>query len=303
MRSPVLFLVFNRPETTRQVFEAIRLARPPKLYVAADGPRADREADEHACNAVRRIATDVNWPCEVKTLFRSSNLGCKHGISTGLAWFFSHESEGIILEDDVLPVPTFFDFCEEMLERYRDDDRVSMIAGCNLVSNSFHVDESYFFSHYCNIWGWAGWRRVWQHYDVAMSQWPAWRDAGGLAKISNGKMRFETHWRRIFDKVHEGQIDTWDYQWLFTCWRSGGLAALPRVNQIRNLGFGADATHTKTSPPRLFVELQSQPLQFPLIHPKSVACNFIADNAIGSKAYGISIKGALIGRLLKRFRR
>jgi len=297
MRSPVLFLVFNRPETTRQVFQAIRLAKPPKLYIAADGPRVGREAEERACIEVRQIASAVDWPCEVKTLFRSSNLGCKHGVSSGVSWFFSHEPEGIILEDDVLPLPTFFDFCEELLERYRNDVRVSMVTGSNLVSNSFHVDESYFFSYYCNIWGWASWRRAWQHYDVAMTEWPSWRDAGGLAKISGGKWLFQSYWRKILDNVYDGKIDTWDYQWLFACWRVGGLTVMPAVNQIRNLGFGADATHTKDDAPRLVLELQTQPLKFPLIHPEAVACNFGADDYIGSKVFGLNMRDVVIGRL------
>jgi hypothetical protein len=299
MQSPVLFIVFNRPETTRLVFEAIRLARPPKLYVAADGPRVERKAEEQICLEVRRIATAVDWPCEVRTLFRSSNLGCKLGVSSGIDWFFSHEPEGIILEDDVLPMPTFFEFCEELLGRYRDDGRVSMIAGCNLVSNSFHADESYIFSHYCNIWGWAGWRRSWQHYDVAMTEWPAWRDAGGLAKISGGKPLFESYWRRILDNVHRGEIDTWDYQWLFACWRMNGLVILPGINQIRNLGFGADATHTKTEAPKVVLELRAAPIKFPLIHPETVVRNYSVDQSIGSKMFGINIKNAVIGRLLR----
>ncbi len=170
MRSPVLFLVFNRPDSTRKVFDAIRSARPPKLYITADGPRPDRPAEAKLCSEVRAIASAVDWPCEVKTLFRESNLGCKAGVSSGITWFFSHEDEGIILEDDVLPVPTFFNFCDEMLERYRDDARVSMISGCNLISNHFSPKQSYFFSRYNLIWGWATWRRAWQHYDVAMTQ-------------------------------------------------------------------------------------------------------------------------------------
>src|ERR1700690_1974577 len=155
MQSPVLFLVFNRPDTTRRVFEAIRSAQPPRLYVAADGPRGARAGEAERCAEVRRIATAVNWPCEVKTLFRDCNLGCKMGVSSGITWFFEHEPEGIILEDDVLPVPTFFDFCDELLARFRNDDRVAMISGSNLIAGHFDPAESYFFSRCAQIWGWA----------------------------------------------------------------------------------------------------------------------------------------------------
>ncbi len=243
------------------------------------------------------MSSAVDWPCEVKTLFREKNLGCKNGVSRGIGWFFDHEHEGIILEDDVLPVSTFFEFCDEMLDRYRNEDRVSMVSGCNLVSKNFHGKESYCFSHYCNIWGWASWRRVWQHYDVAMSKWPAWRDGAGLAEISGGKFLFESYWRRILDDVYDGKIDTWDYQWLFTCWRTGGLTILPSVNQIRNIGFGADATHTTGDAPRFVVE--AQPLKFPLIHPEVVECDWKVDASIGSTVFGINVLTALIQRLLK----
>jgi hypothetical protein len=302
MRSPLLFLVFNRPETTRRVFQAIREARPAKLYIAADGPRVGRTGEAKLCNEVREIASTVDWPCETKTLFREQNLGCKQGVSSGIAWFFSHETEGIILEDDVLPIPTFFAYCDEMLERYRDDDRVAMIAGCNLASNNFHAESSYLFSYYCNIWGWASWRRVWQHYDVTMTQWPLWRDGKGLAKVSGGKAFFQSHWRRVLDGVYKGNIDTWDYQWLFTCWRLGALAILPAHNQISNLGFGADATHTTAVAPSYISELIVRPLEWPLIHPERVAPEWKADALIGSKIYGINALTWLREQLTRVFR-
>jgi hypothetical protein len=293
MKSPLLFLVFNRPDTTRQVFEAIRAARPPRLFIAADGPRSDRAGEAQRCAEVRAIASAVDWPCSIETLFRDRNLGCKMGVSSGISWFFERESEGVILEDDVLPVPTFFDYCDELLQRHRNDERVAMVSGCNFVTNHFTPRESYFFSRYSHIWGWASWRRAWRHYDVAMTAWPAWRDGGGLAKVSGGSRLFESYWRGVFDAAHQGMIDTWDYQWTFTCWRIGGLTALPKVNQTRNLGFGADATHTTGGAPAYIQACPPGALELPLLHPGVVERALEADALIDSKVFGINFMNAL----------
>jgi hypothetical protein len=297
MKSPVLFLVFNRPDTTRQVFQAIRSARPPKLYIAADGPRVSRPGEADRCNEVRRVAKEIDWPCELHTLYRERNLGCKIAVSDAITWFFDQESEGVILEDDVLPLPTFFDYCDEMLERYRRDDRVAMITGCNLVSRHFRPKESYFFSRYCHIWGWASWRRAWRHYDAAMTKWPGWRDNHGLAKMPGANRVFEAYWRPTFDAVHAGNIDTWDYQWTFACWYLGGLTVMPGVNQTHNLGFGEDATHTTAAAPEYVMESRPEPLRFPLVHPGAVERESRADAAIDSKVFRIEIMSILKRRL------
>jgi len=249
------------------------------------------------CDEVRDIALSVDWPCQVNTLFREDNLGCKRGVSEAITWFFDREDEGIILEDDVLPVPTFFRFCDDMLERFRSDTRVSMISGCNLISRHYAPKQSYFFSRYSHIWGWATWRRAWQHYDVAMTQWPVWRDQHGLDEISGGRRLFKRHWRHIFDAVYHGGIDTWDYQWTFAIWRVGGLAISPAVNQTHNLGFGVDATHTTDAAPGYVVESRPRLLKWPLIEPDLVKRDARADRLIESKVFGITpisvIKGYL----------
>jgi len=289
MISPVLFLVFNRPETTRQVFSAIRASRPPKLYVAADGPRPTRAGERERCSEVRRIATSVDWPCEVKTWFRESNLGCKMGVSGGISWFFEQEPEGIILEDDVLPMPSFFDYCDDLLARYRHDERVMMISGCNLVADRFRVKESYFFARALNIWGWASWRRAWRYYDVRMSAWPAWRDGGGLKRLADGNPLFEFYWRHKLNSCYRGRENTWDYQWTFACWLAGGLSAVSAVNQVENLGFGDDATHTTTETPGYVTACPAQPLGLPLIHPHAVIRQPTADALAYSRNYGINV--------------
>ncbi len=293
MKSPLLFLVFNRPETTRRVFAAIRAARPPRLFVAADGPRPGRAGEALLCEEVRAIATSVDWPCVVKTLFRDGNLGCRAGVSSGITWFFENESEGVILEDDVLPLPGFFDFCDELLARYRDDDRVAMISGCNFIADVHAPPESFFFSRYTHIWGWAGWRRAWRHYDVRMSEWPAWRDRRSLAAMPGGGRIFEAYWRPIFDAVHAGAIDTWDYQWTFACWRRNALVALPRYNQTHNLGFGPDATHTTALAPAYVRSSRARPLPLPLIHPSAVVHDLRADALIDARAFQITLFAAI----------
>lgn len=311
MRSAVLLLVFNRPESTRQVFEAIRAARPPRLYIAADGPRPSREGEHERCNEVRQIATDVDWPCEVKTLFREINLGCKMGVSTGIDWFFSHEEEGIILEDDILPVPSFFPFCDELLDRYRHEDKVGLISGCNLISKHYNCPHSYFFSRYNHIWGWASWRRAWQHYDVEMRAWPEWKASRLLQQMSDGSRAFESSWSSQFDDTHAGKIDTWDYQWTFAFWRHGMLAVLPAHNQIRNLGFGPEATHTTVAYPIYLVESQPKPLTFPLRHPARIERSLAADRLIERRVFGLTplmgvalaIKKTLLGGALIRIYR
>jgi len=302
MKSPILFLVFNRPETTRQVFAAIRSAQPPRLYIAADGPRVGRASDRALCDEVRRIATAVDWPCEVKTLFRSANLGCRIGVSAGISWFFEHEPEGVILEDDVVPIASFFAFCDELLARYRNDGRVSMISGSNFVSDRFHVAESYFFSRFCSVWGWASWRRAWRRYDVNIPAWPEWRDAAGLKRLAEGNSLFEFYWRYKFDACHGGKEDTWDYQWTFTCWLMGGLSVVPSSNQIHNIGFSGEATHTTTGTPDYVIDSPVVPLTFPLRHPDTVVRQAKADALIDSRVYGINVAD-FFRRGLRRARR
>ena len=293
MRSPLLFLVFNRPNTTREVFEQIRCAKPSRLYISADGPRLNRQGETQRCEEVRAIVAGVNWKCEVKTLFRNENLGCRVGVSEGVDWFFRQETEGVILEDDVLPVETFFDYCDQLLHKYRDDPRVAMISGCNLVSSRFKTADSYFFSRYPYIWGWASWRRVWQQYDVNMTEWPAWRDAGGLKKISGGKVLVDYYWRRVLNATYNRSIDTWDYQFFFACWRMGGLAILPSPSQTRNLGFGVDATHTLSSAPDFVISSVASPLSLPLIHPAVVCRAKNADDIYDAIVFKISVAGLL----------
>ena len=246
VQTPVLFLVFNRPDVTARVFDAIRQARPPRLYVAADGPRANREGEAERVAKVREIASAVDWPCELKTLFRKENLGCKLAVGGGITWFFEHEEQGIILEDDCLPHPDFFYFCEILLERYASDERVTLITGDNFQNGIRRGNASYYFSKYAHIWGWATWRRAWDHYQPDISFWPQWRDSASWAKqLPDPEER--SYWEMIFERVYNNGIDTWDYPWMASVWYRGGLTATPNVNLVSNIGFGRDATHTASA--------------------------------------------------------
>jgi len=238
---PVALFLFNRPDLTQQIFAAIRAARPSRLLLVGDGPRSSRPAEKAACDAARAIAQAVDWKCEVLTDFSEVNLGCKRRISSGLDWVFRTCEEAIILEDDCLPSPSFFPYCRELLDRYRNDARVSLIGGTNLLPGP--GTASYSFSRYGSIWGWASWRRAWRDYDVDMKSWPAFRDAGLLRAAFPDPAECR-YWTAMFDGMYAKSIDTWDYQWFFTRLSQSGLSVVPRVNLVSNLGFRGDATHT-----------------------------------------------------------
>jgi hypothetical protein len=246
MDAPVLFIVYRRPDLTARVFEAIAAARPRRLFVAADGPRHPGEAD--ACDAARRAASAVTWPCELLTDFAAANLGCQGRVRTALDWFFSHCESGIILEDDCLPAPDFFRFCDALLHRYRDDDRVVHISG-ETYRRARIPDHSYYFSKYALIWGWATWRRAWRAFDLEMRTWPdVRRDSRSLALYDSEDER--AYWDGTFQQMHEGQLSTWDYAWMYACWTQG-LSIHPAVNLVRNIGTPDGATHMTGANPFL----------------------------------------------------
>jgi hypothetical protein len=243
LSTPVAFIIFNRPDTTEKVFQTIRDAQPQKLLVIADGPRADRPGEAEKCAATRAIIDRVDWECEVLTNYSDTNLGCKRRVSSGLDWVFSQVEEAIILEDDCLPAPSFFPFCQTLLERYRNDDRVMAISGSNLQGGQSRTNYSYSFSKYNYIWGWASWRRAWQHYDVSMKTWPEFFGSEFMKDMSDGEEE-EKFWTDNFQNVYDGLVDTWDYQWTYACWCQGALSIVPDSNLVSNIGFGVDATHT-----------------------------------------------------------
>lgn len=244
MSAPVLFLVFNRPAETGRVFEAIAAARPRQLFVAADGPRSEIEGELERCLQVRGIIDSVDWECEVKTLFREDNLGCGKAVSGAISWFFEHVEEGIILEDDCLPLPEFFPYCESLLLKYRDQEDVMMIGGSNFQPPENQKSCQYYFSKIPHIWGWATWRRAWQQYDYSLSSLPSYIGTGRWRDLSEDPdVCF--YWMKSFCATHSGLIDTWDYQCVYAILARAGLSITPGVNLIQNISISADATHTR----------------------------------------------------------
>jgi hypothetical protein len=265
--TPVALFVFRRPDTTRRVFDAIAAARPARLLLIADGPRSNRPEEAEACRAVREIVSRVDWPCEVSTNFSEDNLGCGERMISGLNWVFSLVEEAILLEDDCLPDPTFFPFCQDLLERYRGDSRVAYITGCNLAEKDTNTEASYFFSRIGMIWGWATWRSQWQRYDRHLTAWPAMRDEKTLSEVFDDSKTL-AYWTRIFDDMHEKRgPNTWDYQWFFTCLVNNSSAAISKLNLITNIGFGPDATHTTEL--EAISMLPAKQMTFPMKHPSS----------------------------------
>lgn len=271
---PIAFIVFNRPGTTIRVFEEIRRIKPRKLLVVADGPRANRLGDADKCAQVRAIVEQVDWPCEVLRNYAVSNMGCKKRVSSGLEWVFEQVEEAVILEDDCLPHPTFFLFCEQLLERYRDDERVGIISGDNFLFGEQLMADSYYFSRYSHIWGWATWRRTWQSYDVDMKQWPVLKKSGWLNNILHDN-KMVTYWTHIFDAVYYNKIKTWDYQLVFSNMLNSKLNIMPNRNLVSNIGFGNEATLTTEISE--FSEMPVSEMKFPLVHPDVMMRNAIAD--------------------------
>ena len=225
-RSPVLFVIFNRPDTTFQVFEQIRAAKPKRLYIAADAPRQDVAGEDVLCKESRAVVKQIDWRCEVKTLFRDNNLGCRAAVSSAITWFFDQEEEGIILEDDCLPANSFFKFCDTLLERYRDDTRVRHITGCNLQQGTKWGNGSYYFSNRTHVWGWASWRRVWNDFDGAIDGYSEEEIREYIQNIYAEPLVAET-WIKIFNDLKAGKINSWAYQLDFANLFNNGLADYP----------------------------------------------------------------------------
>jgi hypothetical protein len=245
MDTPLLLIAWRRPHTLHQVINAIRPLAPSRLFVACDGPNLDRPGESEKVAATRAvIENEIDWPCQIERNYSEVNQGCRLGVSRAISWFFDHVEEGIILEDDCVPHPDFFYFCNTLLERYRYDTRVWCISGSNFQDGQWRGNGSYYFSRYNHCWGWASWRRCWRHYDADLKLLPILCDSGYITTIFENKLE-RKYWLYVWQNlIDSGKPNTWDYQWTFACLVNGGLTALPNKNLVHNVGFGQDATHT-----------------------------------------------------------
>jgi hypothetical protein len=285
MHAPVVFIIFNRPDVAEQVFARIRRAQPRRLLVIADGPRQGPPGEAEKCAASRALIDRVDWDCQVLKNYSDENLGCRHRIVTGMKWAFEQVEQAIILEDDCLPDPAFFRFCDELLLKYQTDERVMAICGDSYLMGRKGVPYSYFFHHIAGGWGWATWRRAWLHLDMNIKLWPMLRETSWLGDIL-GDTRAVRYWRAVFDWVYQGgeNIDAWDYQWLFAIWAQHGLAATADTNLISNLGCGENATHTRSADSAI-ANIPTGRMEFPLRHPPYMSGDKEADKLIFENIY------------------
>ena len=306
----ILFIGFNRPDVTIKSFDLIKKIRPERLYLALDGPRYNNNKDQLLCNQVRDIITQIDWECNVKTKFNESNLGCKISVSSAINWFFQNEEMGIIIEDDILPSLDFFLFCDELLDKYKNSEDVGLISGCNLLAN-IDFDKSYFFSNYPNIWGWATWRRVWEKYDLNMTNYFEWLKTKKINQIVPNFPFFSFYWKDQLDAVFNNKIDTWDFQFYFMIWYNEYLTVIPQENLILNMGFNAEATHTNGSVPAFINNMHLNKITLPMIHNENRIPNITFDISVSKIVYQIGFFTTLkwkirrlkyIGEILSRFK-
>lgn len=277
LETPVALIHFRRPAETARVFERIREARPRRLFLISDAPREGDTEEARAVEATRAVAAEVDWPCEVTREYAARNMGVKARVSSGITRVFDEVDEAILLEDDCLPHPSFFPYCEELLERYRSDERVVHVSGSLLMADLSRNRASYHFSRYPHIWGWATWRRGWRHFDVELGEWHA---LGRQQRERRLRELFaddaeRRYWRYVWDNSHE--IDNWDAQWSYACLSRRGLSIVPNRNLISNIGFG-DTASSATADPHGIAARPLEGIGRELVHPPEVAPDAKADD-------------------------
>lgn len=271
---PILLITWRRIDTTKRLIDKLRNMEPSTLYIASDGAREGNAEEQLEVEKTRTlINSSIDWPCTIYKRYSQCNQGCKAGPSNAISWFFENVEEGIILEDDIIPDESFFPYCQQLLEKYRNNHKIGSITACNFQPQTSSGKDSYYFSRYVHVWGWATWRRAWKHYDDSMQSWPHLRDINWLNTLTPGR-RFSKFWASKFNSVYSGNKDAWDYVWVFSCWNKGFLSCTPKTNLASNIGFGKLATHTTTESSPLG---EITPLSFPLIHPESIKINTVAD--------------------------
>lgn len=287
LKTPIVLIIFNRPDCVKKSLECIAKARPTNLFVVADGPREGHPTDFEKCRETREIVDSLSWdwPCEIKKNYSDTNLGCGYRPATGISWAFEHVESAIILEDDCLPNDTFFRYAEEMLELYNEDDRVMCISGTNNRTEPLNIPHSYCFSNFPAIWGWATWKRAWDRFDIAVTEWGNLKESDWIEKKLSPAY-LSDYFRSAFDTAFEkkGNTSIWDYQWNFAIWSHDGLCIFPRTNLVTNIGWGPDGTHTfKEDDP--LANRPTQELEFPLQHPPKVETDTGHDRGYVEEVY------------------
>lgn len=295
-KTPVVLIIYNRPDTTARVFDEIRRYEPAILYVVADGYKTGDANDEKKVENTRKLINNVDWDCDVRLNYADANLGCRTRIQTGLDWVFNQSERAVILEDDCLPNQDFFAFCDEILSRYQNEPEIMHVSGSNYLFNQIEIEFSYYFSIFNHCSGWATWSRAWKNFDPEIKSWPYLKETGFLFNLfDNDKSR--TYWENAFQGVYEMQIDSWAYCWTLACWINNGLTVIPRQNLITNIGYGLNATHTKNARSR-FAEIPTSSLSFPLAHPARIERNYYADKITEKMNYNRHFIRRMIGALL-----
>ena len=298
--TPVALLIFNRPDTTKKVFEEIRKAEPERLFIIADGPRQNVERDKKLCELTREITERIDWDCEVIKDYADVNFGLRKRFASGLSRMFEIVERAIIIEDDCVPHQSFFPFCQELLERYRDEKKVMMISGNNFFSELKNKEYSYYFSSFNHIWGWATWKRAWHLYNDEMKDWNSLKDSDFLNNILQNNKSVK-YFRTIFQEVYEDKINSWAYRWLYSMFRESGLSIVPSTNLVVNVGYGKHATNTK-GPGKRFAVYSTNEIVFPLIHPPNIERDEELDKIITMNRHRFSHRDKII-RFVKKILR
>ena len=284
---PILLIIFNRLDTTIQVVDSIRTIQPSKLYIASDGPRKNREGEDEIVKAVRDyVLKSVDWNCEVKTLFHNENLGCGQGPAQAITWFFENEEMGIILEDDCIPSKSFFPYCEELLAKYKDDNRIYHIAGQNPLTLT-KSPYSYYFARIQHCWGWASWKRAWNNFSFELNDLDDFIDNNIINKIFPHK-NAQKFWLDLFKNIPNVKIDFWDYQWTYAIFKNNGLCINPTKNLVSNIGFNQNATHTLDSNSALSNQKRFE--IYKIKHPPNIKVNNRILKEVNKISFGIQPK-------------
>lgn len=296
--TPILLISFNNLSTTARVFEVIKKIKPKKLFFAVDAPRENFLEEIEKCNAVKNLVSKIDWDCELKTFFPENNLNARLAVSSAISWFFKDCSEGIILEHDCLPDESFFKFCEELLERYRDDERVMHIGGnCFIPDNLKNSNDSFYLSSVPHIWGWATWSRAWKYYNLEMKSFPDFLKQKQINNIFSKKIE-RSFWNNVFYRNYQRLDNTWDFQWTYAVFSQGGICLNPCKNLVSNIGFLPDALNTKDCNHK-FANLKLENIRFPLVYPEFFIKNKRIDSFINRNNFDISINNYLIKNLLR----